>query len=185
MSQYTSFYIKTYDNKYYPIGTFSRNDKRAAAINDYLPYEQIAPVKAEICSEIIDDLKEQIKNIDSYKKSIKDKIEWLKTAEGSLDERMEMVYELSGDLTTAGEDIPEIQAAIGFYQTLLIMMEEAHDDETYRDERYMYGIKGNSYIYAGIEIGNPNLTYAHDDWGDVIENKITGYKREDVDDVEV
>lgn len=175
MSQYTSFFIKTYDNKYYPIGTFSRNDKHADAINDYLPYGQIVPIKAEMCTEIIANLEDEIKNIDSYKKSIKDKIEWLKSAEGSLDERMEMVYELSGDLETAGEDIPEIQVAIGFYQTLLVMIYEAQSDEDYRNEKTGFGIKSDSYIYAGIEVGNPNVTYARDGWGDVMENKITGY----------
>lgn len=175
MSQYTSFYIKTYDNKYYPIGTFSRNDKRANVINDYLPYEQLVPVNAEMCKEIIANLENEIKNIDSYKKSIKDKIEWLKSAEGSLDERMNMVYELSGDLETTDEDIPEIQAAIGFYQTLLVMIYEAQSDEDYCNEKTGFGIKGDSYIYVGIEISNPNVTYTHDDWGDIIENKITGY----------
>lgn len=177
MSQYTSFYIKTYDNKYYPIGTFSRNDKRADAINDYLPYGQIVPIKVEMCNEIISDLKDEIKNVDSYKKSIKDKIEWLKSAEGSLDERMEMVYELSGDLEAAGGDIPEIQTAIGFYQTLLTMIYEAQDDEAYCDETNGFGIKGESYIYAGIEISNPNVTYAQDGWGEAIENKITGWAK--------
>ena len=185
MSQYTSFYIKTYDNKYYPIGTFSRNDPRADVINDYLPYEQITPVKAEMCKEIIADLEEKVKGMNSSKKTITDQIEWLRSAEGSVEERLELVYSLSGSLASIDEDIIEIQTTIGFYQTLLIMIHEAQSDEDYCDKKIGFGIKGNSYIYAGIEIGNPNLIYAHDDWGDVIENKITGYKKEDVDEVEV
>lgn len=177
MSQYTSFFIKTYDNKYYPIGMFSRNDKRASVINDYLSYEQITPVKAEMCKEIIADLEKEIRGIDSYKKSAEDKIEWLKSAEGSLDERMEMVYDLSGSIASISEDIPEIETAIGFYQTLLVMIYEAQSDEDYCDEKTGFGIKGDSYIYAGIEISNPNVTYARDGWGDAIENKITGWAK--------
>ena len=175
MSQYTSFFIKTYDNKYYPIGIFPRNDKRASVINDYLPYEQITPVKADMCKEIIADLEEEVKGIDSYKESVKDKIEWLRSAEGSLEERLELVYDLRGSLKSIDEDVRKIQTAIGFYQTLLIMIYEAQNDEDYCDEKTGFGIKGDSYIYAGIEISNPNVTYAHDGWGDVIENKITGY----------
>lgn len=175
MSQYTSFFIKTYDNKYYPIGTFSRNDKRASVINNYLSYEKIMPVKAEMCKEIIAGLEEKVKSMNSSKKTITDQIEWLRSAEGSVEERLELVYSLSGSLVSIDEDIIEIQTAIGFYQTLLIMIYEAQSDEDYCDDKDGFGIKGDSYIYAGIEVSNPNVTYAHDAWGDVIENKITGY----------
>ena len=89
-----------------------------------------------------------------------------------------MVYELSGDLAEADEDVPAQKRAIGFFETLIVMIEEAEDDEKYSDEKSGFGITSDSYIYAGIEVGNPNVTYAHDGWGDPIENRVTGYQKE-------
>ena len=177
MSQYTNFFIKTNEDKFYPIGTFSRNTAEAQAINDFLPYENVRPLTKSICNEAINWLEQQIKNAEEYKKSIKDKIEWLKTAEGSLEERMDMVHELSDNLIEAGEDIPAQEKAIGYFESLKKMIREAEDDENYSDERIGFKIKADSYVYAGIEISNPNVTYADDGWGEVIENKVTGFKR--------
>ena len=179
MSQYTHFFIKTNENKYFPIGTFSRNSNVAQAINDFLPYGDLRVVTKGMCHEAVDSLEEMIHNAEVYKESIKAKIEWLKTAEGDLEERMDMVYELSGELAEADEDTPARKRAIGFFETLIVMIEEAEDDEKYGSEENGFGIAGDSYIYAGIEIGNPNVTYAHDGWGDPIENRVTGYKAED------
>ena len=177
MSQYTHFFIKTNEDKYFPIGTFSRNSQEAQAINDLLPYESIVPITKAMCNEAIDCLERQIDNTEAYKESIKAKIEWLKTAEGSLEERMDMVYELSGDLVEVGEDIPYQKRAIGFFETLKEIIREAEDDERFWEEEYGFGIKGDSYVYGGIEISNPNVIYADNGWGGVIENKVTGYKK--------
>ena len=176
MSQYTHFFIKTNEDKYFPIGTFSRNTAEAQAINDFLPYEDVRPLTKSICDSAIDWLEEQIHNTEAYKESIKAKIEWLKTAEGSLEERMEMVYDLSGDLADAGEEIPAQKRAIGFFETLKEIIREAEDDEEYATEKSGFGIKGNSYVYAGIEISNPNIIYADNGWNEVLENKVTGYR---------
>lgn len=177
MSQYTNFFIKTNSDIYYPIGTFSRNTAEAQAINDFLPYGELRPLTKAICDSAIDWLEEQIHNAEAYKESIKAKIEWLKTAEGSLEERMDMVYELSGDLAGADEETPAQKRAIGFFETLKEVIREAEDDENYYNERGGFGIKGESYVYAGIEIDNPNVTYDKDKW-EVIENRATGYRRE-------
>ena len=178
MSQYTHFFIKTNEDKYFPIVTFSRNSNVAQAINDFLPYDDLCVVTKVMCQEAIKELEETIHNAEVYKESIKAKIEWLKTAEGDLEERMDMVYELSGDLAEADEDVPAQKRAIGFFETLIVMIEEAEDDEKYSDEKSGFGITSDSYIYAGIEVGNPNVTYAHDGWGDPIENRVTGYQKE-------
>ena len=137
------------------------------------------PLTKAICNSAIDWLEDQIHNAEAYKESIKAKIEWLKTAEGSLEERMDMVYELHGDLATADEEVPAQKRAIGFFETLIEIIQEAEDDENYYDERGGFGIKGYSYVYAGIEKSNPNVIYGPDGWRDVIENKATGYRREE------
>lgn len=179
MSQYTNFFIKTNSDIYYPIGTFSRNAMEAQAIHDFLPYGELRPLTKAICNSAIDWLEEEIRRAEAYKESIKAKIEWLKTAEGSLEERMDMLYGLHGDLATADEEVPAQKRAIGFFETLKEIIREAEDDEDYYDERSGFGIKGNSYVYAGIEISNPNVIYADKGWGDAIENKVTGYRREE------
>ena len=89
-----------------------------------------------------------------------------------------MVYTLSGDLAEADEEVPAQKRAIGFFETLKEIIREAEDDENYYDERSGFGIKGDSYVYVGIEKSNPNVTYTDDDWGNVIENRATGYRRE-------
>ena len=179
MSQYTHFFIKTNEDKYFPIGTFSRNAAEAQAINDFLPYEDVRPLTKAICDSAIDWLENQIHNTETYKELIQSQIEWLKTAEGSFEERMDTLYQLYGDLAEADEETPAQKRAIGFFETLKEMIREAEDDEEYATEKSGFGIKGNSYVYAGIEVGNPNVTYDEDGWGKVIENRVTGYKVED------
>ena len=178
MSQYTYFFIKTNSDIYYPIGTFSRNSMEAQAINDFLPYEELRPLTKAICDSAIDWLEYQIHNTETYKELIQSQIEWLKTAEGSFEERMDMLYKLYGDLAEADEETPAQKQAIGFFKTLKEIIREAEDDENYCDERSGFGIKGDSYVYAGIEKSNPNVTYDEDKW-EVIENKATGYRREE------
>ena len=178
MSQYTHFFIKTNEDKYFPIGTFSRNDGRAAAINDILPYGSLRPLTKADCIEVINDLERQIKSYNESKTDYLEQIEWLKTAEGNLDERLECVTEYKNSIAEINENLSDVYNAIGFYETLIEIIREAEDDEEYGTEADGYNLKGDSYVYAGIEISNPNVTYAHDGWGDPIENKITGYRKE-------
>lgn len=178
MSQYTYFFIKTNSDIYYPIGTFSRNSMEAQAINDFLPYGELRPLTKAICDSAIDWLENQIHNTETYKELIQSQIEWLKTAEGSFEERMDMLYKLYSDLAEADEETPAQKRAIGFFETLKGMIQEAMDDEEYYKYPDGFGIKGNSYVYAGIEKSNPNVTYDEDKW-EVIENKATGYRREE------
>lgn len=180
MSQYTQFFIRTNSNIFYPIGTFSRNDTRAAAINDILPYESIRPLTKSDCVEVINDLESQIKSYEESKASYKKTIEWLKTATGDLDERLERMTNYFGYIEEIDEEIPHIYDAIGFYKGLMEIIDEAEMDEKYGGgTEHGFNLKGDSYVYAGIEVGNPNVTYDEDGWGKVLENKATGYKREE------
>lgn len=180
MSQYTQFFIKTNDNIFYPIGTFSRNDKRADAINDILPYESIRPLTKSDCVEVINDLESQIKSYEESKADYKKTIEWLKTATGDLDERLERMTNYFGYIEEIDEEIPHIYDAIGFYKGIMEIIDEAEMDEKYgKGAEYGFNLKGDSYVYAGIEVSNPNVTYDGDGWGKVLENRATGYKREE------
>lgn len=179
MSQYTHFFIKTNDNIFYPIGTFSRNDARAAAINDMLPYESIRSLTKSDCVEVIDDLESQIKSYKESKIGYREKIEWLKTATGDLNERLERITDYFGYIEEIDEELPDLYDAIGFYKGLMEIIDEAEMDERYGEGiEHGFNLKGDSYVYAGIEISNPNITYDEDGWGKVLENKATGYKRE-------
>lgn len=178
MSQYTQFFIKTNDNIFYPIGTFSRNDKRAAAINDILPYESIRPLTKADCIEVINDLEKELEACENSKKEHKERIEWLKTAAGDLDERLERITDYFSYIEEINKEIPYIYDAIGFYKGIMEIIDEAEMDEKYGEgAEYGFNLKGDSYVYAGIEVSNPNVTYDGDGWGTVLENKATGYKK--------
>ena len=179
MSQYTQFFIKTNDNIFYPIGTFSRNDARAAAINDMLPYESIRPLTKSDCVEVINNLESQIKSYEESKTGYREKIEWLKTATGDLNERLERITDYFGYIEEIDEELPDLYDAIGFYKGIIEIIDEAEMDEKYGEGiEHGFNLKGDSYVYAGIEVSNPNITYNEDGWGKVLENKATGYKRE-------
>lgn len=181
MSQYTQFFIKTNDNIFYPIGTFSRNDARAAAINDILPYESIRPLTKSDCVEVIDDLEKELEAYKDSKRKYNNQIEWLKTATGNLDERLDRITEYFGYIKEIDEEMPYIYDAIGFYKGIMEIIDEAEMDEKYGEGvEYGFNLKGDSYVYAGIEVGNPNIVYKGDDFNrKVVENKLTGYKKED------
>lgn len=178
MSQYTYFFIKTNSDIFYPIGTFSRNDKRAAAINDILPYESIRPLTKSDCAEVIDDLEKELEAYKDSKRKYNNQIEWLKTASGNLDERLDRITEYFGYIDEIDEEMPYIYDAIGFYKGIMEIIDEAEMDEKYGEgAEYGFNLKGDSYVYAGIEVSNPNVTYDGDGWGTVLENKATGYKK--------
>lgn len=180
MSQYTCFFIKTNSNIFYPIGTFSRNDTCAAAINDILPYESVRPLTKADCFGVIEELESQIKSYKESKTDYEKTIEWLKTASGDIDERLECVAEYRGYIKEIDEELSNLYDAIGFYKGLVVIIDEAEMDEKYReDAEHGFNLKGDSYVYAGIEVSNPNITYDEDDWGKVLENRATGYKRKE------
>lgn len=177
MSQYMHFYIKTNNDIYYPIGTFSRSDTRYEMFEDYARWEKVLPLTKGDIIEAIDTMEEHIKNLNEAAIAREKAIEFLKTVSCDLDEKMERFYEYYEDKEHTLEEIERQKSAIAFGKTLLFIVEEAEDDVNYSSENYAYGIEPNHYIYVGLETGNPNIIYDENSYGEILENKGTGYKK--------
>lgn len=178
MSQYIYFYVKTNNDIYYPLGTFGRSHVIYEMFEDYAPYEKVAPLTKGFIKEAIDEMEIHITNLNNSINATNEAIDFLKTAAGDMDERIERLYELVNDKAETKEEIERQKSAIAFGRTLLYMISEAEDDNAYSSENYKYGIDPEKYIYVGIESGNPNVVYDDDGWNNIIENRAIGYKKE-------
>lgn len=181
MSQYMHFFLKTNNDIFYPIATFNRSNTIYTMFERYAPaYEEVSALDRGDIHFIITDAKEEIKNMEELIKMYEKKIDWLKTATCDIEERMNFLHDYLVSISDIKEEIESVNRGIGFASTLMLMIEEAEDDERYSSEFTGWGLKGDKYIYVGIECGNPNVTYDDDDgWGNVIENKAIGYKRKE------
>lgn len=152
MSQYTQFFIRNKD-AFLPIGTYSRSTKIAEVFQYIAPYEAITPVTFEKIRSAKADI--QCK-IDDYFKLIKrteQENDFLRTCEMETSERMEryndnleLIYELK-DLQE------ECQRALMFVDFLQDILEEAKMAREWEENPLQ--LDENSYIYVGVEVGNP------------------------------
>lgn len=176
MSQYIHFFIKTKDDIYYPIGTFNRSDIRYKLFSNRAPYESVDNLTKRELKEIINEAKEEIELNTQRIEEEKVKLEWLKGAQMDLDDKLDIVEEYFSAINERENNIKEINKGIDFVYYLMSLISEAYNDNHYSSEESRMWLHEDFYVYFGIECGNPNVVY--DKWGEVIENRVTGYKKE-------
>ena len=146
MSMYVNFYLKSRDGKFNPIGSFSRNSEIYQAIYQGLPYEKVKPITESYLSGAVDKLERKVvatnKQIEDYWQIINEQIpKW----NNPVSEKMESISNYREAIEDNKEFIKELYFAIGYFNTLIAMI----DDIRYRDE---YDKDG--YIYVGVEVSD-------------------------------
>lgn len=152
MSSYMHFFVRVGD-VFAPIATYSRSSKVYCAFEHCAPYEKIKALQLEELGNAEANFRE---NIESYQKSIereKAKLEWLKTASFSSEERMNLYYECAQSIEDYEEELPQLERrGLAFCSFLRDMISEAEDEVEYG--KNPLGLNPAAYIYIGIECGS-------------------------------
>lgn len=137
MSQY--LIIKQRINgRFYPTVSFSRNTLMYEIFNDYVAYAKGEPLTRNLLDCAHKELQLTEKHISDRVKSIGKQIERVSSFNNSVDEKFELVNELTAETHDLGEQLIDVEHARAQLNMLGAMMDEA----TYSD--------GAEY-YIGIE----------------------------------
>lgn len=143
MSQYLNFYLKAKDGHYIPIYSVSRSGVLYSAMQMYVPYGELAPLKLESfrgCKRIIEsDIRDFEKQRD-YMQEFKNDIF---KCESDLNDKLTALYEQDKDIHEINELIDECKYAIHVISIFMELIDNAY----YSD----YITNQDDYIYAGIE----------------------------------
>lgn len=149
MSQYVQFFIKTNENNFLPIATYSRSSKIFQYFREYVPFEKIGNINDKTVQYIMNDITTDYK---SYKETIeknKKTIERVSSFKDSdISEKIEIIERYEEYIEEMQEEIEELNYTKYFIYFLNEMIEEA---------KYDHNVKNKDYIYAGIEVGYPTL----------------------------
>lgn len=127
MSAYISFYLKHKDSAYLPLSHWSRSSAVFQAFDNEIPYEGCVEVNDAFLDRARAELKERLDRFESMRQDSLKTIEFLKTLEAPLDEKMERYQEEQQYLADTDDDIKETRAAM-LYITFLREILESNDE---------------------------------------------------------
>ncbi len=146
MSAYVSFYLKHKDSAYLPLSHWSRSSAVFSAFQPDIPYEGCVEVDNAFLDRARAELKERLDRFESMRQDSLNTIEFLKSLEAPLDEKMERYHEEQQYLADTDDDIKETKAAT-LYISFLREILESNDE--YSDI--------HAQLYATYEF-DPNYT---------------------------
>lgn len=146
MSSYINFYLKVED-KYCPIGTYSRNCPEYHFFRDIVPFGKIAPITIKKLEAVIEDIEFAINNekksIEKYSLNIKD----IKTFNNSISEKMELIEDYRDTINELEEDLEANKNCLNFVNWLI----EILTDIKYSYYASNHDITQDNYLWIGIE----------------------------------
>lgn len=149
MSQYIQFFIKTNEDNFLPIATYSRSSKVFQYFREYVPYEKISNVSDMTTQYIMNDITADYR---SYKETIEKNKKAIERVysfkDNDVSEKIEIIEGYEEYIEEVEEEIKELDYTKYFIYFLNDIIEEAE---------YDHNVKNKDYIYAGIEVGYPTL----------------------------
>lgn len=152
MSSYMSFFIGGEDNKFYPIGSYSRNSAIYSMFDsmEIGPYEKIEAITEAKLNKVESFTERQINKWIKTKIQIEEKISLVKSLEGPIEERISIWDELKDELCDCKTTIEELEEVKSFVWFLKEAITEVKWDDR-------FNITPENYLYAGIEIEYPTI----------------------------
>lgn len=150
MSSYLSFFIRN-KNDFLPIGTFCRSSEIYQITEKGLtvPYAKIMPITKKDIKIILDICEERIKNYNEAIISFKERIDFIKNCNNSLEDKLEEYNDYDETIRGYKDGIEELNEVKSYFNTLDIILEDISYTDTFDQSKY---------IYCGIEVGyNVNL----------------------------
>ena len=147
MSQYIEIFVKSKENNFTCLNSFSRSTYIYRILSDDMgvPYAKIKKITPEFLRQAIDIA---IGYKDGYLKSrdeAKERMAIVASFNNSVEEKYEIIHDIYEALSEYDEVIEEVDDAIGHLRTLASIA----DNLTYET--------GSPALYCGIEIGEPTL----------------------------
>ena len=150
MSSYLSFFIRN-KNDFLPIGTFCRSSEIYQITEKSLtvPYAKIMSITKKDIKTILDICEERIKNYNEAIISFKERIDFIKNCNNSLEDKLEEYNDYDETIRGYEDGIEEVNEVKSYFNTLDIILEDISYTDTFDQSKY---------IYCGIEVGyNVNL----------------------------
>lgn len=152
MSSYINFYLKVED-KYCPLGSYSRNCPEYRFFKNIVPFEKIASVTIKNLKTVIEDIEfaisNEMKSIGRYSLDIKD----IKTFNNSINEKIELIEDYRNTINELKEDLEANKKCLNFVNWLI----EILIDVEYSPYADKHSITQDNYLWVGIEAGPEDI----------------------------
>ena len=146
MSSYVNFYLRVND-KFAPIGSYSRSTEMYKAVSSQLPYEKIRALTAGDLMLYIRDLENAADNVKIVCERDRSHISLIMNAENtSLDEKLDTVDDIEENCRECEDYISELMFAADTLRVFYNMIDEF---KYYNESGFTNDAE--HYIYAGIE----------------------------------
>ena len=147
MSSYISFYLKVED-KYCPLGSYSRNCSEYRFFKDFVPYEKVGPLTLEKLADVKEDVEFSIGNKKATIVRYSNNIELIKTFSNSAEDKLQLIERNLDIVEEFKEGLEEDNKCLTFINFLIDMLTDISYDEYAKN----HGIKADNYLWAGIEV---------------------------------
>lgn len=150
MSSYLSFFIRN-KNDFLPIGTFCRSSEIYQMTEKKIspPYGKVIPITKVDIDIILCACEEVIKNYNEAIISFKERIDFIKNCNNSLEDKLEEYNDYDETIRGYEDGIEEVNEVKNYFNTLDTILEDISYTDTFDQSKY---------IYCGIEVGyNINL----------------------------
>ena len=145
MSSYVNFYVRV-DEKFAPVGSWSRSGKIYQALERRVPYEKIMNMTSDGLERVINSLELEKKEVEEYIAAKQSKITMIMNEENTpLNEKLEAVESVVGYVNEAKEEIKDYEYAINILNGFTVMIED------YRWSNNQFSNDGDHYLYVGID----------------------------------
>lgn len=136
MSAYASFFLK-HNNDFIPLGDFCRSSVIFKTFDYYIhiPMEKITSLSENVIDSFIDKFEKDIRDNKEEISKLEKQIQDVYSFNNNVSEKMKYVCEIRETISNYEIDIEELQSAIGYLRSL-IMITDANEENS---------------IYCGIE----------------------------------
>ena len=147
MSSYINFYQRL-DDKFIPIGSYSRNFTIYSVLQPIVPYGKIIPLTLSDFEEAQDDIKEDKKRYKELLAEEENTISLIMNAANTdIGDKLAAVQNCKANIADIQEAIDEYDFANHILQFYTTLYEEYH----YIPDNYKPTNDNNHYIYAGVD----------------------------------
>jgi len=155
MSQYIQFYIKGIES-FYPIATFSRSNLIYEMFRDEggVPFEKLIPITNKQLGWVCDGCRNRIEAVNKTITNYKEKIARIDKWDAPISDKIDAIDTYKEYIEEEEETLRELETVRGFAAFLYGMIEEA-DGTKYEND--IETLNPNTYVWAGIEVGYPNI----------------------------
>lgn len=144
MSQYINFFVRSPDNKFLPIGSFSRNHEIYQVFSNYVTFERIVAVGSETLRLCENDIEESILRLKSYIQNIDQQISDIGDWNNTIEEKISTIDDLYARKGDIEDELRKAKYAQNFVMFIRGIIEDKPDNVPF-------------YVYAGIECAFPTI----------------------------